>query len=965
MNGTNGAGAGAGGDVSSLGLEMEPLTGGSGGGGAKDSSVDPPAHKAGRLPPNRTASFGNNGITGSSGRSAGNKKSSSASAWNGTAPARSRAMGGRSRLLGFLFLLLGLAMLLVMRGEEEVEMEIEAEYGGDAGGGGSSVGDYGAAAADPLVDAEGNDQPLQQTSAPPPPPPTPPPSSVAKTSPPTNAPAAAPKDENPAESDKTNNANTESQTDEDKKKALIEKYGEWHFWDGEPETRPKDDYCSKYPNRDITENDFPDTAWQVDAVYANHFLNDASNLVSRAQEAIYEEYGHGKPLPPEQMMARSRMMKLHKVDLTGDDTNSNNNAAPQPPDDYMNSGGWTTDRSFRGLVRRLLHAVMTNDSFTVVVLGDGPEASGVGNHFAQIYGMQFERIMEPIFARLNTKFIVRHMVREGGVGGPLVDGMGFADLVGRDIDLLVWDSSGLDVTTTAGGGNGGTNYDAELDLLIRQAALSGNRIPYVLDGGGMALSVLKDLHNSGGIDVGGLGMGLSGIAETESDEQAATLPWAVRYLRCKKGKEDLCEKAENKYLNTCWVERKGVKPPTKQDDHIVGADKSHPGWRYHQLKGRMLAGTVLEALQEAINTWSDVTITGGHPLPDEYWHVTDYYKESRDKMTSLDAGVGSCLKLKDYVPERVCKTAMTGRSEFTPRPMPESTSISSIIKPAEGGYVPKVEDKLLYDGPDDPPPALDIPDDAIDVRFVVSAGIRRRRRRRRLNEDAIVPGLGWQVHGELPGVCDGTATGICGRLESSTCLLDGHMDSKGGVLGNEYSGWLVFTVKDVKEGIIMLALETSHDPSENDRTKDWTEARTSEKQEVKKDGDAVDGGEGEKADEENKAAEHDAETEKADEKNETDGRRLRRGYSQVAARTNKRRRLLPEAFKFDFAIDGKVTTLDKRAFEERIKKPRDNLELLTVLDDASAKAGKEIEVAIRMRDCGRDCAFALTHVYWA
>ena len=889
---------------------MEPLTtgSGSGSGSSNTASADPPAHK-GRLPPNRTASFGNNGITGSSSRSAGNKKSSSSSAIVECGTSTEPHDGAKSSP----------RLPVPPAGIGHAARHAGGGGGGNGnrgrvwrwrrrrsdGGGRNKVGDYGAA--DPFVRGEvissksrrrrrrrhqhrHRQYPLQKLRH----------LRMLLLLP-------APKDEKPAESDKTDtdatttDNKTEPQTAEERKKAIIEKYGEWHFWDGEPETRPKDDYCAKYPNRDITENDFPDSAWQVDAVYANHFLNDAANLVSRAQEAMYDEYGHGKPLPPEQMMARSKMMMLHKVDLTVDDA--------QPPDDYINNGGWTTDRSFRGLVRRLLHAVMTNDSFTVVILGDGPEASGVGNHFAQTYGMQFERIMRPIFGRLNTKFVVHHMVREGGVGGPLVDGLGFADLVGREIDLLVWDSSGLDTTT---GNGGGKNYDAELDLLIRQAALGGNRIPYVLDGGGMALRVLKDLHNSGGIDVGGLGMGLSGIAETESGEQAATLPWAVRYLRCKKGGEDLCEKAENKYLNTCWVERKGVKPPTKQDDHIVGADKSHPGWRYHQLKGRMLAGTVLEALQEAINTWSDVTITGGHPLPDEYWHVTDYYKESRDKMTSLDAGVGSCLKLKDYVPERVCKTVMRGRSEFTPRPMPESTSISSIIKPAEGGYVPKVEDKLLYDGPDDPPPALDIPDDAIDVRFIVSAGIRRRRRR--LDEDAIVPGLGWQVHGELPGVCDGTATGICGRLESSTCLLDGHMDSKGGVLGNEYSGWLVFTVKDVKEGIIMLALETSHDPSENDRTKDWTEARTSEKQEAKKEEedeekDAGDDGEGEKTNEETKEAKDVAETEKTDEKNGADGRRLRRGYSQVAARTKKRRRLLPEAFKFDFAIGKGTDTL--------------------------------------------------------
>ena len=43
----------------------------------------------------------------------------------------------------------------------------------------------------------------------------------------------------------------------------------------------------------------------------------------------------------------------------------------QAPEKYRKrgdrgNGGWTTKRSFDGLVRRLLHAMMTQDTFTVV-----------------------------------------------------------------------------------------------------------------------------------------------------------------------------------------------------------------------------------------------------------------------------------------------------------------------------------------------------------------------------------------------------------------------------------------------------------------------------------------------------------------------------------------------------------------------------------------------------------------------
>jgi hypothetical protein len=87
--------------------------------------------------------------------------------------------------------------------------------------------------------------------------------------------------------------------DDDTKAELAEKFGRWRFWDGDEDERPQEDYCGKYPNRDIPGEDFPDDAWQGDAVFVNHYLNDADQLIARTMEAIFIEYGHGKPLPPE------------------------------------------------------------------------------------------------------------------------------------------------------------------------------------------------------------------------------------------------------------------------------------------------------------------------------------------------------------------------------------------------------------------------------------------------------------------------------------------------------------------------------------------------------------------------------------------------------------------------------------------------------------------------------------------
>jgi hypothetical protein len=86
---------------------------------------------------------------------------------------------------------------------------------------------------------------------------------------------------------------------EEEKAALEEKFGKWHFWDGEEDERPMEDYMSNYPNRDMPGEEIADLAWQADSVFVNHFLNDADILIARTMEAIFIEYGHGKPLPPE------------------------------------------------------------------------------------------------------------------------------------------------------------------------------------------------------------------------------------------------------------------------------------------------------------------------------------------------------------------------------------------------------------------------------------------------------------------------------------------------------------------------------------------------------------------------------------------------------------------------------------------------------------------------------------------
>ena len=165
----------------------------------------------------------------------------------------------------------------------------------------------------------------------------------------------------------------------------------------------------------------------------------------------------------------------------------------------------------------------------------------------------------------------------------------------QSVDLLLWDS-------------GMTEGPLEhFDLFARQGLLGGKRVPVIWAAGGR-FKVLKDLHEFADVDVGEFGLGLDGIEKTVSDEQAKKLPWAVQYLVCDSEHQDVC-KAQSRYCAHCWIDREdGVKPEAEQSAQYSGQVGWHPGWRSHQLTGRVLAFSLLEGLQVAVQQFSDGTM---------------------------------------------------------------------------------------------------------------------------------------------------------------------------------------------------------------------------------------------------------------------------------------------------------------------------------------------------------------------
>lgn len=143
--------------------------------------------------------------------------------------------------------------------------------------------------------------------------------------------------------------------------ALAKEWGRWEFVDKKATQRPKEDYCGKFPNRDIPRDKFPANAWQTDTEYLKDWLDQGTKLVDRALEAILSEYGRGtKDEPGKSFEEREKEMFQWLILEPG--TNP-------PGKGLVLEAGWTTQKSFEGLTRRVLHSIVTQDPFTFVVGG--------------------------------------------------------------------------------------------------------------------------------------------------------------------------------------------------------------------------------------------------------------------------------------------------------------------------------------------------------------------------------------------------------------------------------------------------------------------------------------------------------------------------------------------------------------------------------------------------------------------
>ena len=155
---------------------------------------------------------------------------------------------------------------------------------------------------------------------------------------------------------------------------LAAKWGEWKFVDQKANERPHYDYCGEYPNRDIPWSNFPANAWQVDEDHVSEFLAEGKDLVIRAMEVHLAEYGFGPDDLPGQSFDERVDLSPFKFEIVKDGDVEHRRRLSTGVNDRA---GWAPQKSFDGLVRRLLHAVVSGSDFNLV-LGGHSAAAGHG-----------------------------------------------------------------------------------------------------------------------------------------------------------------------------------------------------------------------------------------------------------------------------------------------------------------------------------------------------------------------------------------------------------------------------------------------------------------------------------------------------------------------------------------------------------------------------------------------------------
>jgi hypothetical protein len=188
--------------------------------------------------------------------------------------------------------------------------------------------------------------------------------------------------------------------------------------------------------------------------------------------------------------------------------------------------------------------------------------------------------------------------------------------------------------------------------------------------------------------------------------------------------------------------------------------------------------------------------------------------------------------------------------------------------------------------------------------------------------------------------CDGTIDSWCNRGPENDCLLQGHNDNRAGILTDGYSGWNIFKPL-VKLGYIAVKFESWHRSDSITKTNGWNSINN-----------ATDDG--------RQLLRHKKRRDDLTSYNTPGSDESRRGLKYHAPD-------YCDEFHFEYAIDGKITSLNLTEYNEARQLTQRVVEVVTLLKDPDYTGGKEreVEVGVRITGCKRIKTFRITHLFYA
>jgi len=790
---------------------------------------------------------------------------------------------------------------------------------------------------------------------------------------------------------------TKEELDERQKKYIEkmakvrEEWGAWDFRDprddqkdGKTTTPGKDDKprleadFSKAQYKDLPSEDFPPTSWQADEDYVARFIEEGKNLVHRVKEGIYAEIGWPKKGSDEATLEkRDKILKINILD----------------PDEAVPKEGLVSMQftAFDALVKKLLHGMMTNDDFYAVLAGHSA-AAGHGNDFMQNRIMMFHNVMEPVFDKLGMRLISRNMGM-GGVG-TLQFSLAGGDLYG-ETDILEWDSG----MTERGAPVDMFNKQAILSGERVPIIMTNQPFDIMTETDGLAW--IGTYNEKATVPIfpdttfeNAASQPYAARWFNQKEEKYNAICWEPRSdfkpLKPQKKKPssqvgwhpgNRHHQWQGRRLALVLLEALGAaferwEESIGKDGLPLAASHWHVGDSYK---------VVRETLRTHINT----------PKPDEN-------EGPRSKCENMYPDIPRICRVQmhgygmwtprahpdydflnliheapnGYKPDYLTKNAYDG---FDLMPLNQAVPDGEVdvhaIAIATTSPAPDIDHSWIEEEEDSselPPPTRRWLREASEIAFrkgaeafpqstnVVknrlllsetgkeeesvessSASDDKSVLRRNLKIVEIVPGRGWEMHGwnTVKGFADGSAQSEYKRGEIDDCMLYGANDNHLDLYGNTLSGWLVFTVPKVREGVILVRTEWwCGSKVKNQMTQDWTEV--------------------------NNGMTADTTPWNATSMDVED-----KGQHRILGKASKDA-LIPKDFEMDYVVNGEMKTMQREEWVTQMKEEGKNVAVVTILNDISMAEkdfdGEDITVGIRFRsELMPQQQRCVSHVYYA